>query len=144
VPPPPPPPGYGGYAPPPPTYGYAPPPPGYGPPAGNYGTYPPGYGYPGTARRTDGTAIAALVLAITSFIVCPLIPAIVALAMIPGARRTIVSSGGAVEGLGILTAAKVIAWINVGLCALGLAFFILAVAVSSSSSNNAVAAVLSR
>ncbi len=66
--------------------GYTPaPPPGYGPPPGGYGAYPSGYGYSGpVAPRTDGTAIAALVLAICSFMVCPIVPAVIALAMVPG------------------------------------------------------------
>jgi len=85
-----------------------------------------------------------LVLAIASFIVCPLIPAVAALAMIPGARRAIVASGGTVEGLGILTAAKVIAWVNVGLCVLGVAAFVIAVAVSPPLSSNTLARVISR
>jgi hypothetical protein len=114
---PPPSPGYG--APPPPGYsgGYGG---GYGAPGyGGYGGYPNGYGYPGgVAPRTDGTAIAALVLAIVSFVLCPLIPAVVALALIPGSRRTIKASGGTLSGDSILTAAKWIAWINVVLAGL--------------------------
>ena len=103
------------YPPPSPGYG-APPPPGY---SGGYGGYPYGYGYPGgVAPRTDGTAIAALVLAIVSFVLCPLIPAVVALALIPGSRRTIKASGGTLSGDSILTAAKWIAWINVVLAGL--------------------------
>ena len=147
-PPPPPPPNYGGYSPPqgsygpPPGYGSPPggPPSGYGPPPGGppggYGAYPATYGYPGTpAQRTDGTAVAALVLAIASFVVCPLIPAIIALALIPGSRRTIEVSGGTVTGLGLLKAAKIVAWIEIGLCVLVGILVIIGIASSSSSSN---------
>src|SRR6266571_5134159 len=92
-PPPPPPPPPGGYnptpppppPPPPPGGGYNPPPPppggGYGappPPGGGYVPPPPGGGYGGymaapayAAQRTDGLAIAALVIGIVS-IVCSL------------------------------------------------------------------------
>jgi hypothetical protein len=126
------PPAYQGYAP--------PPPPGYGPPPGGYGTYP-SYGYGAPPRRTDGTAITALILAIVSFVVCPVIPAIIALAMIPGSRRTIVASGGTVEGLGLLTAAKIIAWIHLGLVLVGVVFFVVAVAISAGTSSNALARI---
>ena len=152
-PPPPPPPNYGGYSPPPggygtPTGGYGAPTGGYGAPtgpgAGGFASYPTGY-YPGAAApRTDGTAVAALVLAIAAFVVCPLIPAVVALALIPGSRRTIQASGGAVGGLGLLTAAKIIAWINIGLGVLGLGAFIIAVIASSATSTSNAVALLIR
>lgn len=41
----------------------------------------------------------ALVLAIGSFVVSPLIPAIVALVLAPGAKRDIGASGGRLTGL---------------------------------------------
>jgi hypothetical protein len=129
---PPPPPGFGPTYGPPPT-GYGPPP--YGPPPAGYGSYPGPYPYGGGPPvRNDGTAVAALVLAIAGFVICPLIPAIVALALIPSSRRTIMSSGGTIGGLGLLTAAKIIAWINIVLFAF---FFVVGfiVAVNSSSSN---------
>lgn len=105
-----------GYAPPP---GYGPPsayppPAGYGPvtsygqPAGGYGT-PPLYG-----SRTNTKAVVALCLAIGSFVVLPLIPAIVALVLAPSARREIARSQGNESGLGLVTAATIVAWINVG------------------------------
>jgi hypothetical protein len=59
--------------------------------------------------------------------------------MIPGSRRTIENSGGSIGGLGLLTAAKIIAWINIALGVLGLVVFVIAIAVSSSNSSNAVA-----
>ena len=118
----PPPPG-----PPPPPWG----PPGYPPPYGSQP--PPPYGYaplppyqPGPRTQTDGTAITALVLAIASFVliptvilapVCPVL-AIVSLSLCPSSRRRIQASGGAITGEGLLTAAKIVAWINVGLAAL--------------------------
>ncbi len=125
----------------PPYQGYTPPPPGYGPPPSAYGTYP-SYGYGAAPRRTDGTAITALILAIVSFVVCPVIPAVIALAMIPSSRRTIMASGGTVEGLGLLTAAKVIAWIHLGLVLVGVAFFVVAVAISAGTSSNALARIV--
>lgn len=112
TPPPPPPPG-GGYAPPPPPPpgGYAPPPPPGGgfvppPPGGGYvppppvGYAPAAYGY--ASPRTDGLAIASLVVGIVS-IVC----SIACLGIILGptaailgfiSRQRISTSGGAVGG----------------------------------------------
>lgn len=133
----PPPGGYGGYPP--------PPPPGYGPPPATFSSYPQGYGgYAGAAPRTDGAAIAALVLSICSFVVCPLIPAVVALALIPGSRRTINNSGGAVAGLGLLTAAKIISWINVGLVVVVFGIIVIAALASSGSSSNGLAHLVAR
>jgi len=101
-----------GPPPPPPSQGYTPPPPGYG----GYSQRPP--------AQTEGTAITALVLAIVSFVVCPIIPAVVALFMCPGARRKIEGSGGALTGEGLVTAAKIISWVNIGLWGAGIALFV--------------------
>jgi len=72
------------------------------------------YGFP-LARRTDGNAIAALVLSIVSFTVCPVIPAIVALILASVAKKNIRASGGTLDGGSMVTAATVISWINIGL-----------------------------
>ena len=108
-PPPPPPPSGGGYNPPPP------PGPGYGPPGGYVppppGMYmPPGAGY--AAQRTDGLAIASLVIGIVS-IVC----SIACLGIILGptaaimgfiSRQRIASSGGTLGGGGIALAGLIL------------------------------------
>ena len=136
-------PGAGGYqaAPPsgygtPPGYGA---PPGYGTPPG-YGYQQPGYGYQtpgyGYAPKTDGSAVAALVLAISSFVICPLITAVVALFLASGAGRRIDQSGGTLEGRGMVTAAKIISWINIGLTVLIFGAIILAAVFSSTSSSS--------
>ena len=86
----------------------------YGSPQG-YGPPPvPGAGYPGwqPAPQTDGRAIAVLVLAICSFVVFPVIPAIVALVLAPGALRNIAESGGRLTGEGLVRAGRIVAWIN--------------------------------
>lgn len=132
--PPPPPPGGG---PPPPSGG---PPPGWGqpappsgPPPGWSQPAPPayGYGYGTPAPQTDGTAITALVLSIASFVVCPLIPSVVALALVPSSKRKIDESRGAVTGEGLLTAAKIISWINIGLCALATVLIVILIIVGA-------------
>jgi len=131
----------------PPTWPPPPPPPPppqqptqqWGPPPGPSGYQQ--YGYPGYAgpRKTEGNAIAALVLAICAFIVCPLIPAVVALFLASSAKRNIDASNGALDGESLVTAAKIIAWINIGLCLLlivgGIVLIIVAAATSSTSNS---------
>lgn len=104
-----PPPGYGG---------------GYGPPQGYGGG---GYGYYG-APQTDGKAIGALICAISSFVVCPFVTAIVALILASQSSRDIRNSGGRLTGEGMNTAARVISWINIALTVIAVLFFIAAAA----------------
>jgi hypothetical protein len=127
-----------GYAPPPPVDGWASPPPpapGYAyapPPAGSYSgpplSYPPtgyppqGYqavGYP-AARQTDSKAVIGLILAISSWLVCPLITAIIALVLAGQSNRAIDASGGRLEGRSMNTATRIIAWINIVLSVIAL------------------------
>lgn len=65
--------------------------------------------------QTSSSAIVALVLAIASWVVCPLILAIIALVFASKADREIASAGGAMQGGGLSTAAKILSWINIGL-----------------------------
>ena len=123
-PPPPPPQGYGA-----PGYGPGahpgyPPPPGYGPP-GYQQPYPPGYYPPGAARRTNGMAIASMVLGILWIWWIGS-----ALALIFGyvARGQIKERGESGDGMAI--AGIVLGWIGVGFFAL----FLIGLAVSSGSS----------
>lgn len=108
----------------------------WGPPPGPSGYQQ--YGYPGYAgpRKTEGNAIAALVLAICSFIVCPLIPAVVALFLASAAKRNINASNGALDGESLVTAAKIISFINIGLCVLGIGLAVVLIAVGTATSNN--------
>jgi hypothetical protein len=97
------------YVPPPPPVPPAPQPPQqWGPPPqpGVSGYAPP---------RTDGTAIAALILAIVSWIVCPIIAAVVALVLAHVAGNKIDASGGRLTGTGVVRAAQIIAWIHIAL-----------------------------
>lgn len=91
-----------------------------------------------TAPQTSSNAIVALVLAITSWVVCPIIFAIVALVFANMGSKEIKASGGRVTGEGLVTGAKVVAWINIGLWSalilIGIfAFAIIAVAGGMSS-----------
>ena len=96
--------------------------PGYGQPGYGQAAYgQPAYGQPAYGEgaagpsRTDTKAIVALVFAIASFAVFPVVPAIIALLVAGAARRDIDGSGGALTGSGLVTAAKVVSWINLGL-----------------------------
>lgn len=100
-----------------------------------------GPGYPGAPQpayypppaSTEGQAIAVFVLSIASFVVCPVVPAIVALALAPGARRKIAESAGRLEGNGLVTAGVVISWVHVALVILVvIAIVLLAVTVGGS------------
>jgi hypothetical protein len=101
--------------PPPPPAAPTPPPPApqWGPPPGPQAGY---YGPP----RTDGTAIAALIVAIVSWVVCPIIAAIVALVLAHAAGNKIDASGGRLAGEGLVRAAQIIAWIQIGLITFGM------------------------
>lgn len=116
---------------PPPSYG---PPPGYGPPAGY--PAPPGYGPSGGygPQDTDSRAIVALVLAIVSFTVFPLVPAIISLVLASQSQREIAASGGRLGGSGLNLAARIISWINIGLCALAVVVVVVLVVAFAHSS----------
>ena len=87
-------------------------------------------------RKTEGNAIAALVVAICSFIVCPLIPAVVALFLASSAKRKIDASNGALDGEAMVTAARIISWINIGIFLLIIAIVIVAIIVSAATSSS--------
>ena len=110
----------------------------YGPQYG--GGYPAYGGYP--APQTSSKASTVQVLGIVSlvmfFVVCGLgfIPAVIALALAPGARREIEASGGALGGASQLRAGKIMAWITLGLTALGLIILIAVIALAVSASDS--------
>ncbi len=64
--------------------------------------------------RTSSNAIVALVLAVASWAVCPIIASIVALVFASMASKEINASGGQIEGRGLVTAARIVSWINIG------------------------------
>ena len=101
-----------------------PPPPGYG------------YGYGQPQPQTSSDAIIALVLAILSWAVCPFVLAIVALVFASKAGTAIAASNGWVEGSGMVTAAKVIAWLNIALVILFVGFIIVIVIIGAFSTES--------
>jgi hypothetical protein len=114
-----------------------PPPPPPPPPSG-YGFGSGLQGQPGSypaPQTTEGTAIVALVASIASFVICPVVPAVVALVLIPGARRKIVDSGGRLTGESLLTAAKWISWIHLGLVLLAVVALVALIAITALGSS---------
>jgi len=75
---------------------------------------------------TSSNAIVALVLSIVSWVVCPVIFAIVALVFASKADKEIASSGGRIGGGPLATASKILSWINIGVFA---ALFVLGILV---------------
>ena len=114
-----------------PAAGYAPPQGGYPPPQAGYPAYP-GYAAP-PAAQTSTNAVVALVLAMAAWVVCPIVAAVVALIFAHQGDKEIAASGGRVSGQGLVTAAKWVAWVNIGLMlagivAMGFVFLLIAVA----------------
>ena len=110
---------------PPPAGGYGAPPP---PPAGGYAPAP-AYGVPQAPMpQTNNNAIIALVLSIVSWAVCPIVAAIVALVFASKAKKEIEQSGGWQTGSGFVTAAKIIAWINIAFMIVVLIFYVILIA----------------
>lgn len=83
-------------------------------------------------QQTEPKAVVALVLAIGSFVVLPLLPAVAALLLARASRRDIDASGGRYTGTGLLTAARVISWINLGLCLLLVLLIVLGIGLFAS------------
>jgi len=109
----------------------------YGQPPAGYGTPPPQqWSGPWGAPKTETKAIIALVCAIASWVVLPLLPAIAALMIGSSARREIRASGGWLTGDGLVTAAKVIAWANIVLCVLAVVLIVLAVGLFAVSASD--------
>ena len=69
---------------------------------------------PAAGPPTSTNAIVGLVLAIVSWVICPIIAAIVALVLAHSSDKEIKASGGTIGGAGLNTATRIIAWINIG------------------------------
>jgi hypothetical protein len=85
------------------------------------------------APETEGNAIVALVCSILSWVAVPVVLAIVALVLARSADRAIAVSGGTKSGTGLVRAARWIAWINLLVGAMVVAFvaaFVVAVAIA--------------
>lgn len=100
---------------------------------------PPNPGYPyGAAQpmpRTSSDAVVALVLAIVSWAICPVIPAIFSLVFAGKAAREIAASNGWVTGDGIVLASKIVSWINIVVWGLVAVFFVIVTILGVMSAN---------
>jgi hypothetical protein len=80
-------------------------------------------------------AIVGLVLAIVSWVLCPVIPAIIALVLAKKAEQEIMANPGRVSGMGFILPTRIVSWINIGLYAaiiiIGGVFFLLAAVFSA-------------
>ena len=76
-------------------------------PAGAPGAY-----LPGPPQRTAGKATATLILAIVSFVACPILPAIAALIVGAKADREIRDSYGSLGGEGLVKAGRILAIVH--------------------------------
>ncbi|MEO8107392.1 MAG: hypothetical protein ABI720_08740 [Actinomycetes bacterium] len=104
------------------------------PVAGQPDAYPPVGAYaspvPLAPPRTDGSAVAALVVAILSWFLLPIIGAVVALVLARAAERSINAAPLEVTGRGLVTAARWVAWTHLVVAAMVIAFvaaFVIAV-----------------
>lgn len=79
------------------------------------------------AKRTEGTAVASLVLGIAGIFVCPLILSILAIYFGKQAQNKI-RQDPALEGDGLANAGIVLGWVGIGLVALGLLIALFSVA----------------
>jgi hypothetical protein len=104
---------------------------GYGQPG--YGQ--PGYGY-AAGPQTEGTATAALVVAIVGFFVCAPVGAIVALVLANSATKRIEESGGRLQGLEQARWARIIAIVELVLTAVIILFAIIAIIIGASSTSS--------
>ena len=104
---------------------------------------PPGVGPVYAPPRTEGTAIAALILAIVSWVFCPLIAAVVALVLAHVAGNKIDASGGRLTGTGVVRAAQIIAWIHIALATLVMVGIAIALVATDSSGSDSLRALVS-
>jgi uncharacterized membrane protein len=94
-------------------------PPAHPGPAPQWGA-PPATGGGYATPRTEGMAIAALICAIASWVVCPIVLAIIALALAHAAGNKIDASGGRLTGDGVVRAAQIVAWIHIAVLTIGM------------------------
>ncbi|MGA0980791.1 MAG: DUF2510 domain-containing protein, partial [Candidatus Nanopelagicales bacterium] len=69
---------------------------------------------PVAGPTTSTNAVIGLILAIVSWVICPIIAAIVALVLARSSDKEITASQGRVDGSGLNTATRIIAWLNIG------------------------------
>lgn len=76
----------------------------------------------GGVPQTDGKAVAALVCAILSWFVAPIVLAMVALFLARSAEKTMNARPAELSGRGLVTGARWVAWVHLVLAAMVVAF----------------------
>ena len=72
--------------------------------------------------RTEGTAVAALVCAILSWVLLPIVLAVVALVLARSAENAIDARPAELSGRGLVAGARWVAWVHLVLVAMVVAF----------------------
>ena len=85
---------------------------------------PQPFGQQPSAASTEPLAIVALICAIGSWVLVPVVLAIVALVLAHQAERSIAASGGWREGKSMVSAARVVAWIHLAFVGLAILFVV--------------------
>ncbi len=84
---------------------------------------------------TSGAATASLVLGICGLVVCPLVCSVLAIVYGKRAQREIAAANGRLGGESYASAGIITGWIGLGLCALGILFFVFAILLVATSSS---------
>jgi hypothetical protein len=82
--------------------------------------------------------VVALILAIASWVVCPIILAIAALVLAGQSDRAIAASGGRLDGTSMNTATRWVSWANIVLGAIGIVVGLVFLAIAIASSGGIV------
>ncbi|MCA1831935.1 MAG: DUF4190 domain-containing protein [Actinomycetota bacterium] len=82
---------------------------------------------PTPARRTEGLAVASLICGVGSFIIFPVIPAIVAIVLGTRAKQRL-RENPQLEGEGMAKAGIIVGWANIGLWVLIIAVIVIVAA----------------
>lgn len=107
----------------------------WNPPTGPYGQ--PAY----SAPRTEGTAVASLVLGIAGILFCPFICPILAIVFGTQAKNKI-RQDPSLQGQGMAQAGFILGIVGIALNVLGLIIVIIAAATNNSSSSSSLGAVV--
>lgn len=119
------------------SYQAPPPPPAPPPPGGSYGQ-PGGYQ---PAPANSGKSVAILVLGIVGLVLScgygvGIVPAIVALALAPGAKREIAASQGGLGGESFIKAGVICSWVTIGLVVVAVLAVIAVIIIVAATSNS--------
>ena len=74
-------------------------------------------------QQQSGAAIAALILGICGFVVCPFVCSVAAVVLAQRAYDEIDHSGGRLTGRGLAQAGQILGYIGLALCLVGLLLF---------------------